>query len=123
MLQTDLTRDADYQEELIRYQQLYREVMDSAEAARAGSRTASKALDLQMVRLQLAELRWQVKALIQSPLQLAEARDKTNACLRHSLALIEDTIRANNAFLEQITHTRTIIAESQWLLAGLNHRG
>ena len=123
MLQTDLTRDADYQEELIRCQQLYREVMDSAEAARAGSRTASKALDLQMVRLQLAELRWQVKALIQSPRQLAEARDKTNACLRHSLALIEDTIRTNNAFLEQIAHTRTIIAESQRLLAGLNHEG
>lgn len=85
MRQTNLTRDADYQEELIRYQQLYREVMDLAGAAKTDGPAASKALDLQMVRLQLVELRWQVRAITQSPFQLAEARDKTTACLRHSL--------------------------------------
>lgn len=123
MFQTDVTRDADYQEELIRYQQLYREVMDLAGAANADGPAASKALDLQMVRLQLAELRWQVKAITQSPLQLAEARDKTTACLRHSLALIEDTTHANQVFLEQIARTRATIAESQRLLNSLNPQG
>jgi hypothetical protein len=119
MFQTDLKLDADYQEELIRYQQLYREVMDLAGAAKADGLVVSKTLDLQMVRLQLAELRWQVKAMIQSPLQLAEARDKTNVCLRHSLALIEDTTHANKVFLEQIVRTRATIAESQRLLNSL----
>ena len=123
MFQTDLTRDANYQEELIRYQQLYREVMDSAGEAKVDGPAASKALDLQMVRLQLAELRWQVEALLQSPLQLAEARDKTNACLRHSLALIEVTTHANQVLLEQIARTRATIAESRRMLASLNPQG
>lgn len=120
MLREELTQDADYQRELRRYQQLHATAMQRL-PGEASDPALTEALDLQMVRLQLAELRWQVSIMTQSPHQLAAACDKTRHCVRHSKALIEDALRSNQALQAQIDYARAIIAESQRLLAGLNH--
>jgi hypothetical protein len=120
MLQEELTQDADYQREMRRYQQLHEKTMQSLRGD-ANDPALTEALDLQMVRLQLAELRWQVGVMTQSPGQLAAACDKTRLCVLHSKALIENAVRTNQALQTQIDHARAIIAESRRLLAGLDH--
>ena len=119
MLSEELTQDTHYQRAMIRYQQVYEQLMERLGRDEANDRALSEALDLQMVRLQLAELHWQLDVIRQSPLQLAAAFDKTMQCLRHSRALIEDAVRTNEEFHRQIGRTQATIAESQRLLAGL----
>jgi hypothetical protein len=120
MVREELTQDAAYRREMRRYQQLHEKTVQRVQGD-ASDPALTEALDLQMVRLQLAELRWQVSLMTQSPQQLAAACDKTRHCVRRSKALIEDALRANQALRTQMDHARTILAESRRRLAGLDH--
>ncbi len=116
MPQPDLSQDPDYQREHTRYQQLLRRQELLVNAGPADRKAATEALDLQMMRLQVAELRCQAAQAEQAPRELAAVRDQTLLFLEKSRRMATRRLGNDETFRARIEQTQARIAESQQLL-------
>jgi hypothetical protein len=119
MVNENVSHDPGYQREMNRYQLLLRKQGELVHGTPAARKAASEALDLQMMRLQAAELRWQAAQLEGAPQQVAAICDETRHFLAKSRSVMSETHQSNEKLLTQIADTRAVIAESQKLLDSL----
>ncbi len=123
MVEDNLMDDPSYQREMDQYRSLLREQRQLVHGNLAARKAGSEVFDLQMMRLQVAELRWQAELMEQAPRQLAAVCDETFRFLAKSRLMIEETHRTNNKFLAQIAKARATLAESLKMLERLNCQG
>jgi hypothetical protein len=119
MFADNLAQDPDYQREMHRYQLLLRQQGEWVHGTPAAREAATKALNLQMMRLQAAELRCQAGQLEEAPQQMAALCHETRQFLAKSRSVVSQTHQANEKLLTRIANTRAVIAESQKMLDSL----
>ena len=119
MVKDTFAQDPDYLREMHRYRSLLLQQGALVHGTPNEKKAASEALDLQTMRLQVAELRWQARQMEEAPQQLAAICHETRRSLAKSRSMVAQTHQANEKLLAQIASTREVIAESQKLLKSL----
>ena len=114
-----LAQDPDYHREMHRYRALMHQQGALVHGTPDEKKAASEALNLQTMRLQVAELRWQAGQVAEAPQQLTAIHHQTLHFLAKSRLVVAKSQLANEKLLARIANTREMIAESQKRLESL----